>query len=83
MSLIVFGSENWSHQFEMSRKAVRRLRSERDDCEREAARWSSRAIPEPPSLKLMTVSSCSIPSSSGSEAAPTRDGSSPSSFANV
>ena len=67
----------------MSRKAVRRLRSEREFCERDAARWSSRAIPEPPSRKEMTVSSCSIPSIRGSDAAPTREGSSPSSFANV
>lgn len=67
----------------MSRNAVRRLRSERELCEREAARCSSRAIPDPPSRKLMTVSSCSMPSSRGSDAAPTREGSSPSSLANV
>lgn len=83
ISLIVLGSENWSHQFDMSRNACRRLRSEREFCEREAARCSSRAMPEPPSRKLMTVSNCSIPSSRGSDAAPTREGSSPSSFAKV
>lgn len=83
MSLIVFGNENWSHQLPMSRNAVRRLRSERELCEREAARCSSRAIPDPPSRKLMTVSSCSMPSNRGSDAAPTREGSSPSSLANV
>lgn len=60
-----------------------RLRSERELCEREAARCNSRAIPDPPSRKLMTVSSCSMPSNRGSDAAPTRDGSSPSSLANV
>ncbi len=37
----------------------------------------------PPSRKLMRVSSCSMPSMRGSEAAPTREGSSPSSLANV
>ena len=83
ISLMVFGRENWSHQLEMSRNACRRVRSERDVCPREAARCSSRAIPEPPSRKLMRVSSCSMPSMRGSIAAPTRDGSSPSSFANV
>ena len=40
-------------------------------------------MPEPPSRKLMTVSNCSMPSSNGSDAAPTREGSSPSSLANV
>ena len=83
MSLIVLGRENWSHQLEMSRNACIKLRSERDACPRDAARCSSLAIPEPPSRKLMTVSSCSMPSIRGSIAAPTRDGSSPSSFANV
>jgi hypothetical protein len=51
MSLIVLGNENWSHQLEMSRKAERRFRSEREFWERVAARWSSRAMPVPPSLK--------------------------------
>ena len=77
------GSENWSHQLEMSRNAWRMLRSERAFWEREAARCSSLAIPDPPSRKLITVSSCSMPSIRGSAAAPTRDGSSPSSFAKV
>jgi hypothetical protein len=67
----------------MSRNADRRFRSEREFWERVAARCSSRAMPVPPSLKPMMVSSCSIPSIRGSEAAPTREGSSPSSFANV
>ena len=83
MSLMVLDRECWSHQLEMSRNACIKLRSERDACPRDAARCSSLAIPEPPSRKLMTVSSCSMPSISGSIAAPTRDGSSPSSFANV
>src|SRR5260370_30862778 len=83
MSLIVLGRENWSHQLEMSRNAERRFRSEREFWERVAARCSSRAMPVPPSLKPMMVSSCSIPSIRGSDAAPTREGSSPSSFANV
>ena len=80
MSLMVLGRENWSHQLEMSRNACIKLRSERDACPRDAARCSSLAIPEPPSRKLMTVSSCSMPSIRGSIVAPTRDGSSPSSF---
>ena len=80
MSLIVLGRENWSHQLEMSRNACIKLRSESDACPRDAARCSSRAIPGPPSRKLMTVSSCSMPSIRGSIVAPTRDGSSPSSF---
>ena len=83
MSMMVLVKENWSHQLEMSRNACIKLRSERDACPRDAARCSSRAIPEPPSRKLMTVSSCAIPSIRGSIAAQTRDGSSPSSFANV
>ena len=83
MSLMVLGRENWSHQLEMSQNACIKLRSERHACPRGAARCSSRAIPKPPSQKLMTVSSCSMPSIRGSIAAPTRDGSSPSSFANV
>ena len=83
MSLMVLGRENWSHQLEMSQNACIKLRSERDACPWGAARCSSRAIPKPPSQKLMTVSSCSMPSIRGSIAAPTRDSSSPSSFANV
>ena len=83
LSLMVLGRENWSHRLEMSQNACIKLRSERDACPRDAARCSSLAIPEPPSRKLMTVSSCSMPSIRGSIAAPTRDGSSPSSFANV
>ena len=83
MSLMVLDRECWSHRLEMSRNACIKLRSERDACPRDAARCSSLAIPEPPSRKLMTVSSCSMPSIRGSIAAPTRDGSSPSSFANV
>ena len=83
MSLMALGRENWSHRLEMSRNACIKLRSERDACPWDAARCSSRAIPAPPSRKLMTVSSCSMPSIRGSIAAPTRDGSSPSSFANV
>ena len=80
---MVLGRENWSHQLEISRNACIKLRLERDACPRNTARYCSRAIPEPPSRKLMTVSSCSMPSISESIAAPTRDGSSPSSFANV
>ena len=83
MSLMVLDRECWSHQLEMSRDACIKLRSERDACPRYAARCSSRAIPGPPSRKLMTVSSCTMPSIRGSIVAPTRDGSSPSSFANV
>ena len=83
ISPMVLGRENWSHQLEMSRNDCIKLRLERDACPRDAACCSLRAIPEPPSRKLMTVSSCSMPSISGSIAAPTRDGSSPSSFANV
>ena len=83
MSLMVLGRENWSHQLEISRNACIKLRLERDACPRNTAHYCPRAIPEPPSRKLMTVSSCSMPSISGSIAAPTRDGSSPSSFANV
>ena len=83
MSLMVLVKENWSHQLEMSRNACIKLRSERDACPRYAARCSSRAIPKPLSRKLMTVSSCSMPSIRRSNAAPTPDGSSPSSFANV
>lgn len=67
----------------MSRNAVKRLRSDRPAADLDDARCSSRAIPEPPSLELMTVFSCSIPSNKGSLAAPTREGSSPSSFAKV
>ena len=83
MSLMVLDRECWSHQLEMSRNACIKLRSERDACPRDAARCSSRAIPEPPSRKLMTVSSCSMPPIRGSIAVSTRNGSSPSSFANV
>ena len=83
MSLMVLGRENWLHQLEMSRNACIKLCSERDACPRDAARCSSRAIPEPPPRGLMTVSGCSMPSMRGSNAAPTRDRSSPSSFANV
>ena len=83
MSQMVLGRENWSHQLEMLRNACIKLRSERDACPRDVARCSSRAIPEPPSRKLMTVSSCSMPSIRGSIAAPTRDGLSPSSSVNV
>ena len=84
MSLMVLDRECRSHQLEMSRNACIKLRSERDACPRDAARCGSRAIPEPPSRKLMTVSSCSMPSTGGSIAAPTRINSSlPSSFANV
>ena len=83
VSLMVLDRESWSPQLEMSRNACIKLRSERDACPWDAARCSSRAIPEPPSRKLMTVSSCSMPSIERSIAAPTRDGSSPSSFANI
>jgi hypothetical protein len=54
-------------------KWERRFRSEREFWERVAAHCSSRAMPVPPSLKPMMVSSCSIPSIRGS----------PSSFAKV
>jgi hypothetical protein len=47
------------------------------------ARRSPRAMPVVPSLKPMMVSSCSMRSIRGSEAAPTCEGSSPSSFASV
>ena len=83
MSLMVLDRECGTHQLEMSRNACIKVRSERDAYPRDAARCSSRAIPGPPSRKLMTVSSRSMPFIRGSIAAPTRDGSSPSSFANV